>query len=273
MLTRIQSQNFGTERAVRFQLLKKSYNYAIHIHQFAELVIPIENELTLTVNGREERLAPGDAAFILPFEPHGYRSEAVNKIAIFVFSPFLIPDIFKSMEGMVGERSVFTPKKTTLDSFYERVFTPYDFDLFLIKGLLYLTLSDYIESVPLTDIPVRNDISALIVGYINKHLTEDITLDKIAKELSYTPNYLSSRIQEIFGMNLRMLIASIRADKAKYMLIETAKTGLEICYECGFGSERSFHRQFKAITGSTPKEYRKNLRSKNWINHGIIKRF
>ena len=117
-----------------------------------------------------------------------------------------------------------------------------------------------------------SDLASKVVGYINEHLTDDIKLKDIADELNYVPNYLSACIQKAFGMNLRSLIASVRSDKAKYLLWETDKTGLEICYECGFGSERSFHRQFKQITGKTPKEYRMAI-TMGKINHGIAKTF
>ena len=101
-------------------------------------------------------------------------------------------------------------------------------------------------------------MATAIVSYVREHLAEEITLTEIAKSLGYNPNYLSKCISDIFETNLCTLIANIRVDKARYLLYETDKTGLEICYDCGFGSERSFHRQFKSITGRTPKEYRKN---------------
>ncbi len=270
---RVQGQNFGTERIVRYQLLTKVYTYPIHIHQFAELLIPLENGLDVHCDGKREKLDVGQAAFVSPFQSHGYVSSKINKVAIFTFSPYLIPDFFKRLEGKVGERAVFTPKKATLDSLTERVITAYDFNQFEIKGLLYLFLSDYLDQTPLRDAPHTNDISAYIVGYINDHMTEKITLDALAKSLSYTPNYLSAKIKDIFDMNLSALIASIRCDKARYLLHETDMTGTEICYECGFGSERSFLRQFKALTGRTPKEYRSFITSRGTIRRGVVKTF
>lgn len=272
MKTRIQSQNFGNERAVRFQMLDKVYNYPNHIHQYAELVIPLEGELLITVDGNEERLSPGDAAFVFPFQTHSYSSKERNKLAIIVFSPSILPDFFSGNSGMVGELATFTPQTLTIDAFRNKIFDNKDFSLFDIKGCLYLMLGDFTENVHLKKSTGKSDISVCLVEYINRNITEEITLSDIASELGYNPNYLSRKIQEIFGMNLCNLIANIRADKAKYLLYETNKTGLEICYECGFGSERSFHRQFKAITGKTPKEYRSGIKIER-MNHGILKHF
>ena len=41
------------------------------------------------------------------------------------------------------------------------------------------------------------------------------------------------------------------------MLEATDKSSNQIAIECGFGSERTFHRQFKAYCGRAPQEYRK----------------
>ena len=272
MKTRIQSQNFGTERAVRFQMHHKRYIYPIHMHQYAELVIPIEEPLDITVDGNTETLNVGQAAFVFPFQPHSYYSTKINKLAMFVFSPSMIPDFFNQTSGKVGKGSVFIPKESTLNMFRSRIFEKGDFELFDIKGCIYLMLSDFLENTELCEGTQDSSIAVGVVDYINKNISEKITLSDIAGALGYNPNYLSQRIGEVFGINLCSLLANIRADTAKYLLLETTKTGLEICYECGFGSERSFHRQFKDITGSTPKEYRTKYRVSH-INHGIIKYF
>ncbi len=96
------------------------------------------------------------------------------------------------------------------------------------KGLLYLCLSDYLSSVPLTLLSMTADISAVIVQYITNNITEAITLDAIARELSYAPSYPSGRTQDIFGMSLCSLIASIRADKAKIFCLKATRRGLRV---------------------------------------------
>ncbi|MBQ8380310.1 MAG: AraC family transcriptional regulator [Clostridia bacterium] len=269
---RIQSVNFSNERAVRFQHLNKIYDYPMHLHQFAELVILLGGELDIIVEDRREHMRAGDAAFIGSFQPHKYISSEMNDIAIFTFSPSFIPDFFKATDGKVGEGAVFKPEDVTLKLFNEKIFPKSDLELYDIKGALYLILGEFLSKIKLKEGSNDINLASKVVYYINKHLSEKISLSDIARELNYAPNYLSSCIQKVFSMNLCSLIASIRSDKAKYLLLETDKTGLEICFECGFGSERSFHRQFKQNTGRTPKEYRLKVNGKN-INHGFFKRF
>jgi len=52
-------------------------------------------------------------------------------------------------------------------------------------------------------------------------------------------------------------LACLRIERARALITSTNKSNSEICYECGFGSERSYIRQFKSIMGFTPSEYRK----------------
>ena len=196
----------------------------------------------------------------------------INRLAILVFAPSLIPDFFRQTAGKTGDGAVFSPSAATLAAFRERVFAPGDFSLLDVKGAIYLALGDFMKGATLRDSTKETELPGAIVGYINEHLTDAITLRDLARELGYHPNYLSGKIHEVFGLSLPSLIASIRADKAKYLLFETNKTGLEICYECGFGSERSFHRQFKAMTGRTPKEYRAGIHPGR-IDRGVIKYF
>ena len=264
----------GIENSIRFQIIKRQYDYPKHLHQLAELLLPVDEPLDLIMAGKRETISVGQAALIFPFQTHEYKSDRVNKLAIFMFSPAMISDFFGITDGRVGTKTVFNLKDSTVALFNERIFCEgAELDVFNTKGALYLLLNDFLEDVPLKDAAEGIDVSATIVDYINAHIREEISLADIAEVLNYNPNYLSSKIQELFGMNLPSLIASIRSDKAKYLLYETNKTGLEICYECGFGSERTFHRQFKAITGSTPKEYRNNLASKDSSTHEILRFF
>ena len=269
---RIQSQILGNERAVRFQMAEKKYCYPTHIHQYAELAIVLHGDVALTVDGKKEELHPGDAAFIFPFQTHEYHSECFNRIGLFIFSPSMIPDFFKVTATKVGKSASFTPNEEIINMFKERIISKNDISLYDIKGCIYLFLSDYLNSTELKESSVESNIAVNVVNYVNQHISEKITLEALAEEMNYNPNYVSSCIQRLFGINLCTLVASIRTDKAKYLLWETDKTGLEICFECGFGSERSFHRQFKAITGTTPKEYRTSIK-KRLVNYGIIKYF
>lgn len=255
MKVRVQSQNFS-ENIVRYQTVKYKYNFALHIHQFAELVIPLKGALTITVNDVAEKFGVGEAAFVLPFQPHSYRSEEYNELAIFTFAQSFIPEIYNTINGMIQKSSVFTPDRTTLLMFEEKVFEKPELDLMAIKSVIYGMLSTFVKTVELSPVPKYHTVSDSIVKYITEHITEKITLKDLASALGYTPNYISSIINRVFGEGLTSVIATIRFEKAINLLCNTDKSCYNICYECGFGSERTFFRKFKEVIGTTPTDYR-----------------
>ena len=97
-----------------------------------------------------------------------------------------------------------------------------------------------------------------MVAYMNENYTLPISLEDVAKEIGYSANYLSHCIKKRFSFGYTTLLSCIRIEMAKSLLSESKKSSLEIAFECGFGSERNFNRQFKNITGTTPKKYKKS---------------
>lgn len=273
MKFQIQGYNFSSEKIFKYQTVKRKYHYNPHIHQFVELVIPLKGALTITVNDTAESLNVGQAAFVLPFQPHGYDSEEYNELAIFVFSSTLIPEVYDTIHGIFQKSAVFTPDPIAFSVFENKIFGKEDFDLMDIKGALYLMLNNFTKTVELSTVSKYHDVSANIVNYVSEHITEKITVSDIAKAIGYTPNYVSSVINRVFGENLSSVVTAFRLQKAINMLCNTDKSCYTVCYECGFGSERDFFRKFKAFTKQTPTEYRTSAKISKNRNEGVVKQF
>ena len=256
---RIMAYNFGNECAFHHQLHNSAYKVSAHILQYAELVFILEGETRLTVDGEEEYLSAGDAAFIFPFQTHSFVSKEVNKIAMYLFSPTVMLDLLSGHEGKVGIRSRFSPAATTLDVLNERIIGIKEPKIYDIKAFLYLALSDYLEKTPLRSSITGTGVVSKVIIYLNDHFREDVSLSTVARNLGYNPNYLSHCIKRLYGMNFCSVLAAIRIEAARKLLISTDKSLTEISYECGFGSDRSFLRQFKSNTSFTPTEFRRRF--------------
>ncbi|MBQ8720036.1 MAG: helix-turn-helix transcriptional regulator [Clostridia bacterium] len=264
MALRIQTSNFGNDKTIRYDFNEnKKYNYMSHMHQHIELTILFDGEVEITVDEKAETLHPGQAALIFPFQPHEYKSSAPNTMAIFVFPSSILPEFFKSVEGKSANEFAFSLDPQTLASFNERVISRKEKSIYDIKGCLYFALTDFLQQVEFFPASKKNNMPAVIVDYITRHLNEETTLEAVANELGYSPKYLSNCIAKLFGMNFSALVANIRVDKARYLLRNTELSRAQVCYECGFGSERSFHRQFKQVMNFSPEEYRKEFLHKN----------
>lgn len=254
---RIMGTNFGSRAAFQHQLYNKVYKVSNHIHQYAELIFMLEGEMRITVDDREELIKAGEAAFIFPFQTHKMSSKSTNKLAMYLFSPATMVSFMKNHDGQVGERAVFKPNESTLAVFREKILNNEDFTLYNVKGFLYLALDDYLSQTQLCNSIGGTNVVSKVITYMYEHFTEPITLESVAGALGYSANYLSHCIQKLYGLNFCTILASLRIEKARYLITSTYKTATEICYECGFGSERTFLRQFKSIMGSSPSVYRK----------------
>lgn len=78
----------------------------------------------------------------------------------------------------------------------------------------------------------------------------------VAKSLNVTPNYLSSSLKNISGLNTQQHIHEKLIEKAKEKLSTTQLTVSEIAYELGFEHPQSFSKLFKAKTNLSPLTFR-----------------
>ncbi len=260
---RVQADNFGNEIVFKHQIHNKVYTYPAHIHQFSELIFLLDGEITLTVDGKAQKLKSGSAALIFPFQTHQFHSHGKVKCAMYLFSASILSSFFTSHDGKVGERSTFVPSDATVCHFKEKILTEIDLSLYSVKAFLYLVMSDYLSQNRLIDSFSDTTVASKVATYMTKHFSEQISISSVAAAIGYSPNYLSHCIQKLFNLNFCSFLASLRVDKARKLLVETNKSCIEICYECGFNSERTFHRQFKSITGKTASDYRESYACKS----------
>lgn len=97
-----------------------------------------------------------------------------------------------------------------------------------------------------------------IVDYIEKHLEEDLSLDKIAEDLNYSKFYLARTFSEKTGGTIYKYIKGRRLTLAAQKLVETKKPIIEIAYEAHYNSQQAFTLAFNQLYLCTPQAYRKN---------------
>ncbi len=103
---------------------------------------------------------------------------------------------------------------------------------------------------------VNNPIVKEALNYIHSHIDEDLSLEKIAKEIHISKNHLSCLFRQCTGYSFSNYINHIKIETSKTLLKNSKKSILEIAIECGFNSESYFCSTFKKLIGVTPTEYR-----------------
>ena len=235
-----------------------AFEIAMHIHPNAELLIVSSGEITIqTSNKSDEKIHPGEAALIFPFQPHGYSRLQDTEYFRISFSTFLAKSFFKANENKIGDRAVFVPDPEDTLPFLKKLHTKKRPTLYKVKGFIYSILSDYLAQISISKKNSDDQLLNRIIFFMDEHKLEQISVSDVAAAIGYNEKYLSRFINKASSLSFTTLLAMLRMDDAKTMLIETDKTMLEIAMDCGFGSERTFYRYFNELVGMSPKTYRK----------------
>lgn len=103
------------------------------------------------------------------------------------------------------------------------------------------------------------------MDYIHAHLTEDLTLARIARIANMSETYYSSVFKKLNGTSPWGYITSKRIELAKNYLLDNKGTMLDLAMKCGFKNTANFNKTFKKYTGLTPTEYRNNALSHTFL--------
>lgn len=108
-----------------------------------------------------------------------------------------------------------------------------------------------------------SEVLEKVILYINSHLSEDLTLTKLAEIGYLNASYLSRIFKQKYNCNIKEYISKARLEKAKKLLSSTSIKINEISVRVGYDSAPSFTRIFKKIVGISPLEYRDRYGDKN----------
>ncbi|HJY11717.1 MAG TPA: AraC family transcriptional regulator, partial [Flavobacterium sp.] len=129
--------------------------------------------------------------------------------------------------------------------------------LFLLsksKDLRYINDDSYVS---VSD-ENKNDRLAAVFQYVKSNYKEEISLDEISKIANLTPTSFCRMFKAKTKKPFVEYLNEIRVSNACKYLIETDLGISEIAYECGYKTASNFNKLFKKLTGTTPKEYRRN---------------
>ena len=95
----------------------------------------------------------------------------------------------------------------------------------------------------------------LMQDYIRSHINEDISIDTIAKEISYSESYARKIFIKHLGMTPAVYIRRLKLSKSALKLRDEHCQILDVAMEMGFGSADGYQRAFRREFGCNPREY------------------
>lgn len=110
---------------------------------------------------------------------------------------------------------------------------------------------------------VTNELLQQVEDLLNTYFEEEQpvvrgipTVQYLAEQLNYTPNYLSDVLRSLTGLNAQQHIHQKLIEISKELLSTTNLTISEVAYKLGFEHPQSFSRLFKIKTKTSPVQFR-----------------
>lgn len=129
-----------------------------------------------------------------------------------------------------------------------------------IMGWLRLFRDGLCESFSSHNKDYKNHIVVNVKKYINEHIEEKLTLNKVAEVFNISPNYLSVLFSKNNDVGFTDYINQGKVDAAKNMMKDGTMKIYEISDVLGFESAFYFSRVFKKVTGMSPRDYMNQMR-------------
>ena len=255
-----------------------------HYHHEIELALVCEGTGTRLVGDSIENFAPGDLVLMGANLPHMWRSDAayhqhtdglLAKSIVIHFRDDFWGDSFLSLAEMkpirellerarrgikiVGQTQQLISRKMT-----EFVYATVVHQLIKLLDMLSLIeASDEVtilSSVGFSISYTQNDAHRMtkIYEYVLSRSCEEITLEEIAAVVHISPKSFCRYFRSKTHKTFTQFVSEVRVGQACKLLIDDKMSIGRICYEIGFRNLSNFNRQFKATTGLTPAQYRKN---------------
>lgn len=248
-----------------------------HCHEFCELLYVVNGTGKYVVEGTEYPMRPNTLLLLRPYEfhyvcpdrDHAYerfvihfdsgapfeaaaelsilRNEETQGRGIYVSSPevtqrigIALAEIEEAMQALVGTSNSSAKQMTFLRATLSRI-------------LLWLSLAQPQESV--TD---QGDVVSRLIEYLNLHLTEDVSLDRLAQQFFVSKYYLCHAFRKQTGVSVISYITAKRIAVAQ-RLLASGEPATTVADQVGFHNYSSFYRAYCKLTGHAPAHRRENL--------------
>lgn len=255
---------------------------ALHHHDFYEVYYFLSGSVTYNIDDRNYQLSPGDLLVISPDELHqpvfGPEQKNYERIVLWINRTFLQ----RFSIGGTDAARCFDTARPDHSNLIRLVGVAQEQMYYLMLQLLQEAESDQYASElwaagclaqvlalinRMADRGVRepepqgsaDSVVYRILGYINEHFSEDLSLDFLANKFFISKYHLSREFGRIVGTSVYRYIIQKRLVMAKQMM--TAGVSSTMVYQhCGFGDYSNFYRAFKAEYQISPKEFMLSLK-------------
>ena len=260
---------------------KKEFDYPIHCHDIMELNF-VENAAGArrVVGDSSEVIGDCDLVLITSsdlehvWEQHECRSDDIHEVTVqFCLNfedehmPFRTNPYKSIYQMMMRAKCGLAFSRPAIMTVYPRLvkLASIDDKFLMAHELIYILheLSKFDDAYELASstfakVDVSNESRRVmkVRDFINTHINDELRLEQLANLVGMTPTAFSRFFKLRTGKNLSEYIVDIRLGHAARLLLDTADSVSEICWDCGFNTLSNFNRLFRKRKGCSPTEFR-----------------
>ncbi len=231
-----------------------------HFHPGLELFYCLQGQTKVVVEDKEKILQPGEMAVAWPNHVHSYTAIGETRHIIAIVDLNQIHEYaalitqHSCLDFFLGKEDVHPDILHCMDTLARNG----NMGEQLRRAYVGVMAGRLLMQLPLEEKkrPLAHDSLRDLITYIDAHIAEPISLQMLSKELYLNKYYISKLFSQRIGCSLRTYVNAIRIDRACSMLADPDAGIPAIVEACGFESERTFYRAFRAQRGVTPKAFR-----------------
>ena len=115
------------------------------------------------------------------------------------------------------------------------------------------------QSQDVTGSVISNSVIQDVLTYINSNYTQPLRIDQLAKQFGISVSYLSHEFTKFTNRSVYDYILYRRVMLARQMM-QTDLSLNAIAYQCGFNDYSNFLRMFNKLVGTSPSQFRKQIK-------------
>lgn len=250
---------------------KARYHYRERLHGTDQhiLIYCHEGEGSMIIDKQEYKISPGDFYLIPALTRHTYAANADNPWTIFWihFKGECADDWVKQIHQYLNNYGGFIPDGEKTIRLFNEIYTPlergYSMEHLMYSNMYlwhYLSTFIYQEKNKSRMNNTETDTIDSAIDYMQKNVDQNLTLEKIAQHVQFSPSHFSLLFRKKTGFSPIEYYNHLKMQQACQYLLFTKQRIKEIALEVGMFDQHYFSRIFKKTMGVSPQEYR-NRRS------------
>ncbi|NLN42452.1 MAG: AraC family transcriptional regulator [Clostridiales bacterium] len=256
-----------------------------HSHAFTEILYCEGGSVGYLLGGRKFRFSKGDLIFIRPGTPHQplfseHAQYPYERYALWISDSFMQKmseniESIRLLDKYLDQNQQFLfhlneEESYKTETILESIIKEYKeerigWETMILSKVLELMI-DFCRIIMYHETnkkeTANEDLIDQIISYINKNLSEKITMDALSEKFYVSTSTIYNHFTEKLHVSPYKFILQRRLIKAKNLILQGEQLN-SIWQQCGFSDYSTFYRAFRKEYSISPKKYRELLSQEN----------